>query len=70
MPLIQKSTIWGVAKPFPDLLVRTGLAGISIAMTAQMWFQFGYTKMQVMQTTPDPDYRSVEIFILSVIPDW
>ena len=30
----------GVAKPFPDLLVRTGLAGISVAMMAQMWSQF------------------------------
>ena len=62
----------GVVKPFPDPPVNTSLAGISIAMTAQMWFQFGYTfrKMQVMQTTPDPDHRSAEIFILSVIPDW
>ena len=72
MPLIHKSITWGVAKPFPDPPVKTGLAGISIAMTAQMWFQFGYTfrKMWVMQTTPDPNHRSVEIFILSVIPDW
>ena len=30
----------GVAKPFPDLPVRTGLAGISVAMTAQMWSWF------------------------------
>ena len=30
----------GVAKPFPDLPVRTGLAGISVAMMAQMWSRF------------------------------
>ena len=43
----------GVAKPFPDPPVKTGLAGISVAMAAS-----------------DPNHRSMEIFILSVIPDW
>ena len=43
----------GVAKPFPDPPVKTSLAGISIAMTAQMWSQFcdRSVKIHVPQVT-------------------
>ena len=58
-----------MAKPFPDLPVRTGLAGISVAMTAQMWSHFCDRSMKtcVLQA---PDLRAAGIFNLSVIPDW